>query len=103
MFKRAMSTTPITDAIRRKVSEAFRPTVLEIENDSHKHAHHAPMRGSTNIAESHFRLVIVSDQFEGKNLPARHRMVYSLLDEEMKQENGVHALQLTTRTPKEYQ
>jgi stress-induced morphogen len=33
--------------------------------------------------------------------PARHRMVYSLLKEEMAREGGIHALQLRTRTPEE--
>ncbi len=33
--------------------------------------------------------------------PARHRMVYVLLKEEMAREGGIHALQLRTRTPEE--
>ena len=33
--------------------------------------------------------------------PARHRMVYGLLKEEMAKEGGIHALQLRTRTPEE--
>ena len=33
--------------------------------------------------------------------PARHRMIYSLLKDEMAQEGGIHALQLKTRTPEE--
>ena len=33
--------------------------------------------------------------------PARHRMVYGLLKEEMAKEDGIHALQLRTRTPEE--
>lgn len=33
--------------------------------------------------------------------PARHRMVYALLDEDMKREGGIHALQLRTKTPEE--
>jgi stress-induced morphogen len=32
---------------------------------------------------------------------ARHRMVNSLLKDEMAKEGGIHALQLTTRTPEE--
>lgn len=32
---------------------------------------------------------------------ARHRMVYSLLKDEMSREGGIHALQLRTRTPEE--
>ena len=33
--------------------------------------------------------------------PARHRMVYALLKEEMAREGGIHALQLRTRTLEE--
>jgi acid stress-induced BolA-like protein IbaG/YrbA len=33
--------------------------------------------------------------------PARHRMVYGLLKEEMAREGGIHALQLRTKTPEE--
>jgi stress-induced morphogen len=33
--------------------------------------------------------------------PARHRMVYGLLKDEMAAEGGIHALQLRTRTPEE--
>lgn len=35
--------------------------------------------------------------------PARHRMVYGLLKEEMAKEGGIHALQLRTRTLEEEQ
>lgn len=33
--------------------------------------------------------------------PARHRMVYALLKDELAREGGIHALQLRTRTPME--
>jgi len=45
--------------------------------------------------------VITSAAFEAKMQPARHRMVYALLKDEMAQEGGIHALQLRTRTPDE--
>lgn len=35
--------------------------------------------------------------------PARHRMVYALLKEELAKEGGIHALQLKTKTPAEEQ
>lgn len=58
------------------------------------------MAGSTS-QETHFRVVITSEEFKGKMQPARHRMVYKLLEDEMKQEGGIHALQLRTRTEEE--
>lgn len=58
------------------------------------------MRGVTST-ETHFRLVITSEEFKAKMQPARHRLVYSLLKDELAQENGIHALQLRTMTPEE--
>ncbi len=58
------------------------------------------MAGSTSH-ETHFRVVITSAAFENKMQPARHRMVYALLKEEMAREGGIHALQLRTRTQAE--
>ena len=76
------------------------PTRLDIFNDSHMHAHHEAMAGVTS-AETHFRLVITTDAFTAKRQPARHRMIYTLLDDEIKREGGIHALQLRTMTPEE--
>lgn len=94
---------PIHQLIQQRITQAFNPQVLDIKNDSHKHTHHQAMRGASNTIESHFRLSIVSNEFQGKNQPARHRMVYSLLKDEMSRENGIHALQLTTKTPEEWE
>ncbi|KAL1587874.1 hypothetical protein WHR41_03267 [Cladosporium halotolerans] len=94
------SQTPMEDAIRSKVTEALKPSSLEIFNDSHKHAHHQAMKDSTS-KETHFRLFITSEAFKSKMQPARHRMVYGLLKDEMAAEGGIHALQLRTRTPEE--
>lgn len=88
------------DAIRKKVTEALAPSSLEIRNDSHLHAHHKAMQGSTS-RETHFHVSVISDAFKSKMQPARHRMVYGLLKDEMAAEGGIHALQLTTRTPEE--
>jgi stress-induced morphogen len=60
------------------------------------------MAGNTSL-ETHFRVVITSDSFKSKMQPARHRMVYGLLKEEMTREGGIHALQLRTRTEEEAQ
>lgn len=46
-------------------------------------------------------VTITSSAFEKKMQPARHRMVYALLKEEMAREGGIHALQLRTKTPAE--
>ncbi|KAK6351231.1 bolA 1 [Orbilia javanica] len=96
----APSLTPMEDIIRRKITETFNPISFQIFNDSHKHAHHAPMQGVTS-KETHFRLEIISEAFEKQTQMARHRSIYALLKDEMSEEGGIHALQLKTRTPKE--
>ncbi|KAK4634975.1 BolA-like protein 1 [Fulvia fulva] len=99
-FAAMASQTPMEDAIRSKVTETLAPTSLEIFNDSHKHSHHQAMQGVTS-KETHFRVNIVSDSFKGKMQPVRHRLVYTLLKDELAQEGGIHALQLKTRTTEE--
>ena len=96
----ATSTTPMEDTIRRKLTEALAPTSLEIKNDSYKHAHHEAMQGVAS-KETHFRVNVVSDAFKGKPQPARHRVVYKILGEELAMHQGLHALQLKTRTVEE--
>ena len=78
--------------IQSKIETALRPSVLEVENESHMH--------SGPAAESHFRLVIVSENFASKNLLARHRIINKLLAEELS--TGVHALAMHTFTPEEW-
>lgn len=96
---------PIAKAIRTKVQRSFpRMTHFAMFNDSYKHAGHHGIADAENKVESHFRLEIVSDEFQGIPLPQRHRMVYQLLQEEISSAGGrVHALQLTTRTVAEQQ
>jgi BolA protein len=79
--------------IRQKLEQTFTPLHIEVENESHMH--NVP-EGS----ESHFRVVLVSPQFEGKPLVQRHRAVNSALSEELK--GQVHALALHTMTPEEW-
>ncbi|SCU84290.1 LANO_0C00958g1_1 [Lachancea nothofagi CBS 11611] len=91
---------PIAQAIDTKIRQKFSGMQhFALFNDSYKHAGHHGMEEADNKIESHFRLELVSEAFQGLTLPKRHRQIYNLLDEELK--NGVHALQLQTRTPAE--
>lgn len=102
MAERAMRSStsgPLEAQIFKKLQN-ISPTFVKITNDSHKHSHHRPMVDAANTTESHFKVEIVSDQFVGKSLPQRHRMIYKLLDDEFKL-HGLHALQLQTRTNEE--
>ncbi|KAJ4422589.1 BolA domain UV induced protein Uvi31 [Gnomoniopsis sp. IMI 355080] len=94
------SVAPVEDTIRRKITESFEPTRLEIYNDSHLHKHHKAMADSTS-AETHFRLVITSAKFQGTPQIRRHRMINEVLKEDLAREGGIHALQLKTMTPEE--
>ena len=47
----------------------------------------------------HFEAVVISPAFSEKSLIQRHQMVYGSLGEKMQSE--IHALSLTTLTPKE--
>ncbi|MGF1621570.1 MAG: BolA family protein [Rhodomicrobiaceae bacterium] len=85
--------------IRDKLSRAFSPVQLSIENESHKHAHHAAMKGAANTGETHFRVSLVSDSFAGQSRVQRHRMVNDVLAEELA--GPVHALSVSARTPEE--
>ncbi|EJU04551.1 bola-domain-containing protein [Dacryopinax primogenitus] len=91
---------PVEEAIRTKLTTLLSPTSLNIQNDSWKHRHHAPMKAiGGGDGETHFNVQVVSTEFEGKSTMARHRMIYAALAEEM--EAGLHALSLSTKTPKE--
>lgn len=91
-------TRPIQASMQRKL-ETLKPAVLNIVNESYKHAGHAGNPGGGPDAETHFKVEIVSQEFEGKRLVQRHQMMYRLLDDEIKA--GVHALSMDTKTPKE--
>ncbi|EGV63606.1 hypothetical protein CANTEDRAFT_114574 [Yamadazyma tenuis ATCC 10573] len=90
---------PVEEKIVNKLL-ALNPTTLKVFNDSHKHSHHRSMQEADNTVESHFRIEIVSEEFKGKGLPNRHRIIYKLLDDEIKIDK-VHALQLKTKTQEE--
>ena len=94
---------PIATAMRRKLQTALEPTVLEIVDESWQHAGHAgnPAKDDAS-AETHFVLNVVSETFRGMKQVARQRHVYALLEEEFS-EKGLHALQMSTKTPEEYE
>jgi BolA protein len=82
--------------IDRQLRQAFEIERLDVVDDSAKHAGHS---GTHPLGETHFRVVVVSLDFEGASRVARQRMVYDALKAEMGER--VHALQLSCRTPEE--
>jgi len=83
----------IQSQIETKLSGALRPVFLDVINESHMH--HVPP-GS----ESHFKVVVVADGFDGKTRVARHQSVNALLAEEIA--GPVHALSIQAHTPEEW-
>ena len=86
----------IFETIRDKLTDAFQPTRLEIEDDSSRHAGHA---GARPGGESHFNVTIESAAFAGTAKVARQRMVYRALAEELA--GPVHALSVKALAPGE--
>lgn len=91
----------VEESIRRRLDEAFSPTVLRVENDSARHAGHRAMREHEPEVpgETHFSVHIVSEAFEGKSRMERHRMVNDALAAELA--GPVHALTIKAQTPAE--
>lgn len=85
----------MVNTVKSKLMNAFLPEVLEVIDDSHLHVGHAGARDG-----GHFRVVLVSGAFEGKNPVQRQRMVYALFQEEFKR--GIHALSISIFTPAEF-
>ena len=86
-------TRPVETSIRTKLTDALQPTHMEVLNESHMHA--VPP-GS----ESHFRVLVVSERFEGQSLLQRHRLVNEALRDELS--SRVHALAIQAKTPQQW-
>ncbi|OOE67310.1 BolA family transcriptional regulator [Salinivibrio siamensis] len=84
----------IQTQITEKLAHAFAPVHLDVRNESYMH-------NVPEGAESHFKVVVVSDEFEGKRLIQRHRAINTTLADELA--NDIHALAIHTYTPEEWQ
>ncbi|CAM9862915.1 unnamed protein product [Pylaiella littoralis] len=94
-----MATAPsgeMQGTIESRLKQALSPVHLEVINESHMHA--GPAK------ESHFKVIVVSDEFEGKSLLARHRIVNSLFTEDMTGKTPkMHALSIQGKTPSQWE
>lgn len=84
----------LQNVIEEKLNQAFSPQYLLVENESHMH--NVPA-GS----EMHFKVQIVSDDFNEQMLLKRHRSVNKVLEEELA--GPIHALSIHTFTKDEWQ
>jgi BolA protein len=76
---------------------ALEPQLLEVMDDSAKHAGHEGAKGGGG----HYGIVIVSKRFSGLPLQRRHRMVYDALGPLVGKE--IHALAIRALAPGEVQ
>ncbi len=79
----------------QRLTAAFSPAVLEIENESHRHS--VPPN-----SETHFKVFIVSSAFDGVPVVKRHRMVNEQLADFLalgRAGGGIHALSVRAKTP----
>lgn len=84
----------VASVIEQKLLDAFQPSHLDVINESNNH----------NVppgSESHFKVVIVAKAFENERLIKRHRLINSVLSQELAEK--IHALALHTYTEKEWQ
>lgn len=80
--------------IEQRLTQTLSPDYLQVVDESSQH-------NVPSGAESHFKVTIVSPQFEKLSLLERHRAVNAALTELMA--GGIHALALHTLTPEEWQ
>ncbi|KAI0502408.1 hypothetical protein KFK09_017357 [Dendrobium nobile] len=86
------------ERIKKVLERALSPVELVVEDISHLHAGHAGIQGSTS-GETHFKVRVVSEEFDGKSMVKRHRLVYDLLQDEL--QSGLHSLSIVAKTPSE--
>ncbi|MBI3420198.1 MAG: BolA family transcriptional regulator [Proteobacteria bacterium] len=91
-----MQALSVAARIREKITAAFSPCTIQLEDQSPKHAGHA---GAKPGGETHFHLEIVSPAFAGLSRVERQRRVHAALKDEL--EGPVHALSLSLKMPEE--
>ena len=86
----------VAETIRRKLQAAFTPAMLEVIDDSDKHAGHSGARAG---GESHFTVVIQAEAFAGVARVQRQRKIHGVLAEELA--GPIHALSVKATAPGE--
>ena len=84
---------PIQTGLYEALSTGLDPEFLVVTNESHRH----------NVppgSESHFKVVVVTAEFDGQRLIKRHQRVNQLLARFLA--NDIHALAMHTYTPEEW-
>jgi BolA family transcriptional regulator, general stress-responsive regulator len=82
------------ERITRTLTEAFRPTDIQVVDESHLHKGHA---GHRPEGDTHFRVRIAAEAFRGKSRVETHRLVNAALAGEFAR--GLHALAIEAKAP----
>jgi len=82
--------------MRLTLEARFQPALLDITDDSSRHAGHA---GASPGGETHYSVHMVSAAFAGVSRVARSRAVHEALAGEFA--TGLHALALRLQSPEE--
>lgn len=83
----------VQNAIMAKLAE-FSPVHLDVINESHMHS-------VPENSETHFKVIVIADCFDGQSRVARHQAVNAALSEELA--GPVHALSIQAYTPAEWE
>ena len=78
--------------IKNLLIDSLKPSILSITNESHMH-------NVPEDSESHFKIVIVSNNFKNQSNVKRHQLIYRVLDDIMKL---IHALSIYAFDEDEY-
>lgn len=84
----------IAERLHTILSESFNPSFIDVVDESHKHAL------ATSGTPTHFKIIVVSSQFENCTLLKRHRMVNEKIRDVVA---GLRAVSLSTLTPTEWE
>jgi BolA protein len=75
--------------IEEKLREKLNPSFLEVKNNSHLHAGHIE---SDDSGETHFAIIITSEELKNLSKVAAHRKVNEVVKDEFLK--GLHALEI---------
>jgi BolA family transcriptional regulator, general stress-responsive regulator len=89
----AVSIGSVQEMVEDRLNDGLSPVYLTVENESYMHSVPAD-------AETHFRIVIVANAFEGRRQVQCHQAVYGLLNDMIGK--PIHALALHTYGPDEW-
>lgn len=86
----------LREVITSILTKELTPIYIQVTDFSEKHRGHSGYREG---GETHFDVVVVSDTFSGKSRVDRQKIVYKILENELK--TKIHALTLKTMTAEE--